>query len=218
MNSWADFPKLYIRNREVLGSGYSLFHVLPKLRRVIAPPTNTRSAALGNASAHYDTSNELFLAFLSSDMNYSSAIWETNVEHETLETAQLRKVHNIIEKAGIQSCHHILDIGCGWGSLAMEAVKLRGCKVTGLTLSAEQKMLAEERIAKAGLSDRIEVLLCDYRMAPVPPAGYDRIVSVEMIEHVGRAHMSTFFEEVDKRLNKDHGLMVIQGITATNQV
>jgi cyclopropane-fatty-acyl-phospholipid synthase len=156
----------------------------------------------------------LFQAFLSSDMNYSSAIWERKVEHEAPETAQLRKVHNIIEKAEIQSCHHILDIGCGWGSLAMEAVKLRGCKVTGLTLSAEQKMLAEDRIAKAGLSDRIEVLLCDDRMAPVPPAGYNRIVSVEMIEYEGRAHMGRVFEELDKRLNKYHGLVVIQGISA----
>lgn len=151
-------------------------------------------------------------------MNYSSAIWEINVEHETLESAQLRKVRNIIEKAGIQSCHHILDIGCGWGCLAIEAVKLTGCKVTGLTLSVEQKMLAESRIAKAGLSDKIRLLLCDYRKAPMPPAGYDRIVSVEMIEHVGKANMGTFFEEIDKRLNKDHGLIVIQGITVTNQV
>jgi cyclopropane-fatty-acyl-phospholipid synthase len=151
-------------------------------------------------------------------MNYSSAIWATGVEKEALETAQLRKIHNIISKAGIKSSHHVLDIGCGWGSLAMEAVKLSGCRVTGLTLSAEQKTLAEKRIKEAGLSENIEILLCDYRKAPTPPGGYDRIVSVEMIEHVGRAHMNIFFEEIDKRLNKDHGLMVVQGITSTNIV
>lgn len=151
-------------------------------------------------------------------MNYSSAIWAADMENEALETAQLRKVHNIITKAGIQSSHHVLDIGCGWGCLAMEAVKLTGCRVTGLTLSIEQKALAEKRIKDAGLSEKIEILLCDYRKAPTPPGGYDRIVSVEMIEHVGKAHMSVFFKEIDKRLNKEHGLMVIQGITATNMV
>ena len=201
-----------------MGSGYTFFQLIPKLRRIIAPPTNTVTAALGNASAHYDTSNELFQAFLSPDMNYSSAIWAADMENEALETAQLRKVHNIITKAGIQSSHHVLDIGCGWGCLAMEAVKLTGCRVTGLTLSIEQKALAEKRIKDAGLSEKIEILLCDYRKAPTPPGGYDRIVSVEMIEHVGKAHMSVFFKEIDKRLNKEHGLMVIQGITATNMV
>lgn len=201
-----------------MGSGYLLLQVLPKLRRAIAPPTNTLSAALDNASVHYDTSNELFKAFLSPDMNYSSAIWAEDIANENLESAQIRKVHNIIEKAKIQPRHHVLDIGCGWGSLAIEAVKLTGCTVTGLTLSAEQKVLAEDRIAKAGFSDKIEILLCDYRKAPMLPAGYDRIVSVEMIEHVGSAHMNTFFEEIEKYLHRDHGLMVIQGITATNEV
>jgi cyclopropane-fatty-acyl-phospholipid synthase len=195
-----------------------MFQVLPKLRRIISPPINTLSAALGNASAHYDTSNELFQAFLSPDMNYSSAIWALGIEDEGLETAQLRKVHNIIVKAGIQSSHHVLDIGCGWGSLAMEAVKLTGCRVTGLTLSIQQKTLAEERIRAAGLNERIEILLCDYRKAPTPSGGYDRIVSVEMLEHVGKAHMCVFFEEIDRRLNKEHGLMVVQGITSMNEV
>lgn len=92
----------------------------------------------------------------------------------------------------------------------MEAVKLTGCRVTGLTLSIQQKTLAEQRIKEAGLSEKIEILLCDYREAPTPPGGYDRIVSMEMIEHVGRAHLVTYFKEMDARLNKEHGLMVIQ--------
>jgi cyclopropane-fatty-acyl-phospholipid synthase len=100
----------------------------------------------------------------------------------------------------------------------MEAVKLTGCRVTGLTLSIQQKTLAEERIRAAGLNERIEILLCDYRKAPTPSGGYDRIVSVEMLEHVGKAHMCVFFEEIDRRLNKDHGLMVVQGITSMNEV
>ncbi|KAH8800334.1 cyclopropane-fatty-acyl-phospholipid synthase [Xylogone sp. PMI_703] len=197
-----------------MGSGYSLMQVLPKLRRAIFPSSNTLSAALGNASAHYDTSNDLFRGFLSPDMNYSCALWED--ENESLEAAQIRKVHNIIIKAGIKAHHHILDVGCGWGSLSMEAVKLTGCRVTGLTLSIQQKELAEKRIREAGLSDRIEILLCDYRNAPSPEGGYDRIVSVEMIEHVGMAHMRQYFAEIEKRLNKNDGVVVIQGITNVN--
>lgn len=208
--------QLYLRNWEYMGTGYSLLQVFPKVLRVIFPPTNTIAAALGNASAHYDTSNDLFQGFLSPDMMYSCALWAD--EGESLETAQIRKVHNIIHKAGIQPDHHVLDIGCGWGTLAMEAVKLTGCRVTGLTLSVQQKELAEQRIQAAGLSDRIEILLCDYRKAPVPEGGYDRIVSVEMIEHVGQAHMKQYFAEIEQRLNKTDGAVVIQGITRVNSV
>lgn len=203
---------------DLIGSGYSFLHVVPIVRRTFFPPTNTLSAALGNASAHYDTSNDLFRGFLSPDMNYSSALWENGVKDESLEAAQIRKVHNIITKAGIEASHHVLDIGCGWGSLAMEAVKLTRCRVTGLTLSIQQKALAEQRIKEAGLSDRIEILLCDYRDAPTPEGGYDRIVSVEMIEHVGKAHLGVYFAEIEKRLNQKSGLMVVQGITVVDWV
>ncbi|RQM06839.1 hypothetical protein DH86_00003886, partial [Scytalidium sp. 3C] len=94
---------LYLRNWEYMGTGYSLLQVFPKVLRVIFPPTNTIAAALGNASAHYDTSNDLFQGFLSPDMMYSCALWAD--EGESLETAQIRKVHNIIHKAGIQPDH-----------------------------------------------------------------------------------------------------------------
>jgi cyclopropane-fatty-acyl-phospholipid synthase len=151
-------------------------------------------------------------------MNYSSAIWSSDPK-ETLETAQRRKVHNIISKARISSpSQHVLDIGCGWGDLAMEAVKATGCRVTGLTLSAEQKALAEERIKAAGLDARISILLCDYRQAPKPAGGYDRVVSVEMLEHVGDSFMNKYFECISNLLRKDGGIMVIQGITINNHV
>ena len=170
-----------------------------------------------NASFHYDTSNELFSSFLSPDMNYSSALWSQDPD-ESLETAQRRKVHNIIDKARISSSHHVLDIGCGWGDLAMEAVEKTGCRVTGLTLSAEQKHLAEKRIKEAGLEDSITILLCDYRRAPRPENGYDRIVSVEMLEHVGNKFMNQYFEAISRLLNKEVGIMVVQGITLINSV
>lgn len=152
-------------------------------------------------------------------MSYSSAVWDTTGREETLEEAQRRKVHNIIDKACISKEHHILDIGGGWAYLAIEAVKRTGCRVTVTTLSVEQKTLGEKRVEEAGLKDRIEILLCDYRKTPKPsPVGFDRVISVEMLEHVGEEYMETYFKEISDLLNPEHGIMVIQGITVNNQV
>lgn len=150
-------------------------------------------------------------------MNYSNAIW-SNDPDESLETAQIRSVHNIIRLANISSSDHILDIGCGWGHLAMEAVRLTGCRVTGITLADEQKALAEKRIKAAGLDDRITILLCDYRNAPKPPGGYDRVVSVEMVEHVGAKYMKGFFGKISSLLKPEGGVLVMQAITTNNLV
>lgn len=211
--------QLYVKNKDALGlSGGGLLHSLvPRLSSILLPPTNDIRHSRKNASFHYDTSNDHFASFLSPDMNYSSAIWSSDL-NETLETAQRRKVHTIISKARISSSHHVLDIGCGWGDLAMQAVKATGCRVTGLTLSAEQKALAEKRIKDAGLDDRINILLCDYRQAPKPEGGYDRVVSVEMLEHVGDKFMNQYFECIGNLLTKDGGVMVVQGITIINPV
>ncbi|KAB5576491.1 S-adenosyl-L-methionine-dependent methyltransferase [Coniochaeta sp. 2T2.1] len=153
----------------------------PQLIRSISylvfQPPNHVSAARLNASFHYDTSNTMFSSFLSPDMNYSCALW-------------------------IEPSDHVLDIGCGWGHLAIEAVRKTGCRVTGLTLSAKQKSLAEARIKAAGFQDNITILLCDYRQAPKPLNGYDKVISVEMVEHVGNSStycnlMSNENSEVD---------------------
>lgn len=150
-------------------------------------------------------------------MNYSSALWSGDSK-ETLESAQRRKVRSIIDKAQISSTDHVLDIGCGWGDLAIDAVKRTGCRVTGLTLSAEQKAMAENRIKAAGLDGKINILLCDYRQATKPEGGYDRIVSVEMLEHVGKKFMVQYFECISKLLKREGGIMVVQGITIINPV
>lgn len=150
-------------------------------------------------------------------MNYSSAIWSSDSK-ESLETAQKRKIVNLIDKARLQPHHHVLDIGCGWGNLAMEAVRRSGCRVTGVTLSREQKSLAEQRIREAKLSDKIEIILCDYRKVPRPVNGFDRIISVEMLEHVGAEHMDEYFASISSLLNPTSGIMVIQGITIINEV
>ena len=171
---------------------------------------NTVSNAINNISAHYDISNEMFASFLSKDMTYSCAIFES--KEEPLETAQYRKLDRIIQQARLQSGDHVLEIGSGWGSFAIRAVQKTGCKVTTLTLSIEQKVLAEQRIRAAGLQDRITVLLCDYRKH-VPVRPYDKLVSIEMIEAVGKEFLETYFEKVNDCLKKEGGIAVFQVIT-----
>lgn len=169
------------------------------------------SNALLNISAHYDISNDMFAAFLSPDMTYSCPIWGGDHE-ESLEEAQMRKLQVFIDDAHIKSTDHVLEIGTGWGSFAILAVQQTGCRVTSLTLSKEQKVLAEDRIAKAGLSDRITVLLMDYRALPVPEQPYDKIISIEMLEAVGKEFLSTYFACIHRLLKKD-GIAVFQCIT-----
>ena len=177
------------------------------------------SNALLNISAHYDISNEMFAAFLSEDLTYSCPIWKPvstlrEKEEETLVDAQMRKLDRFIDNAKIKATDHVLEIGTGWGSLAIRAVQRTGCRITSLTLSREQKELAEKRIADAGLTDNIEILLCDYRALPMPNEGpYDKIVSIEMLEAVGREFLKTYFECVHKLLKPQGGIAVFQCIT-----
>ncbi|RAK99902.1 2-heptaprenyl-1,4-naphthoquinone methyltransferase [Aspergillus ibericus CBS 121593] len=202
---------LYIQNRATLDAGGSPFELIHRLAQWWRPKNNIDNART-NIASHYDTSNGLFTSFLSADMNYSCAHW-SNDATESLQTAQRRKVHYMIKKARVQSNHHLLDIGCGWGDLIIEAVRLTDCQATGLTLSEEQKGLADKRIRDAGLQDRIRVLLCDYRNAPRPEIGYDCIISIGMFEHVGSEYMDQYFEVVSDLLKPQNGVVVIDGIT-----
>ncbi|PWY81629.1 methyltransferase [Aspergillus sclerotioniger CBS 115572] len=202
---------LYIKNRATLDSGDSLFHLAQRLAQWWRPANNIDNARI-NIASHYDTSNGLFTNFLSADMNYSCAHW-SNDTAESLQTAQRRKVHYMIRKARVQHDHHLLDVGCGWGDLIIEAAQLTGCRATGLTLSEEQKNLTDERIRDAGLQDRVRVLLCDYRNAPRPGNGYDCIISIGMFEHVGPEYMDQYFEVISQLLKSQNGVMVIDGIT-----
>ena len=177
------------------------------------------SNALLNISAHYDISNEMFAAFLSKDMTYSCPIWKPKSElrekeEESLEDAQMRKLDRFIDNAKIKPTDHVLEIGTGWGSFAIRAVQRTGCRITSLTLSCEQKELAEKRIADHGLTDNIEILLCDYRALPMPNEGpYDKVVSIEMLEAVGREFLKTYFECIHKLLKPEGGIAVFQCIT-----
>ena len=160
----------------------------------------------------------MFAAFLSEDMTYSCPIWRPTSDpeshHESLKEAQDRKLQKFIDGAKLKPTDHVLEIGTGWGSFAIAAVQQTGCRITSLTLSREQKELAEDRIAEAGLTDKIEVLLCDYRALPMPKEGpYDKIVSIEMLEAVGREFLDTYFGCINKLLKAEGGIAVFQCIT-----
>ena len=160
----------------------------------------------------------MFAAFLSEDMTYSCPIWrpvaDPESSYESLEEAQDRKLQKFIDCAKLKSTDHVLEIGTGWGSFAIAAVRQTGCRITSLTLSREQKELAEDRIAAVGFSDKIEVLLCDYRALPMPKEGpYDKVVSIEMLEAVGREFLDTYFGCINKLLKPEGGIAVFQCIT-----
>eukprot|EP00257_Ricinus_communis_P011122 XP_002531842.2 uncharacterized protein LOC8271718 isoform X1 [Ricinus communis] len=169
---------------------------------------NTLVQAPRNISHHYNVSNEFFAMFLDETMTYSCAVFKT--QDEDLKVAQLRKISLLIEKARIDKKHEVLEIGCGWGSLAIEVVKKTGCKYTGITLSEEQLKIAEDKVKQAGLQDNIKFLLCDYRELP-ESYKYDRIISCGMIEHVGHEYMEEFFDCCESVLAED-GLLVLQFI------
>ena len=160
----------------------------------------------------------MFAAFLSQDMTYSCPIWAPTSSPksvgESLEEAQERKLQYFIEHAKIKRTDHVLEIGTGWGSFAIAAVRKTGCRVTSLTLSREQKELADERIAEAGFTENVEVLLCDYRALPMPNEGpYDKVVSIEMLEAVGREYLEIYFNCIHKLLKPQGGIGVFQCIT-----
>ncbi|KAK6212283.1 hypothetical protein LQW54_005414 [Pestalotiopsis sp. IQ-011] len=209
------FFKLFILNRDQMSNGTTLFSALSGAITSIARNTNTLSNALLNIQAHYDISNDMFAAFLSDDMTYSCPIWKPRgtAPEETLEEAQGTKLQRFIDGARIKDADHVLEIGTGWGSFAIAAVRQTGCRVTSLTLSKEQKQLAEERIREAGFSDKIDVKLMDYRNLPIPEKPYDKIVSIEMLEAVGKEFLATYFSHINRLLKKDGGIAVFQCIT-----
>ncbi|MFC4945457.1 class I SAM-dependent methyltransferase [Pseudonocardia sp. GCM10023141] len=168
--------------------------------------SNTVDGSRENIHRHYDLSNELFTTFLDETMSYSSAWFAPG--SDDLPDAQRRKIDGVLDMANVRSGQHVLEIGTGWGGLAIRAAQ-RGARVTTLTISAEQAKLAQERIAAAGVADQVQVLLRDYREAQ---GSYDAVVSVEMIEAVGMEYWPTFFAALD-RLLKPGGSVGLQAIT-----
>lgn len=167
---------------------------------------NTRSGSRRNITAHYDLGNAFYAQWLDRSMMYSSALY-TRPE-DTLEAAQQRRLDRIVAMLKLSGGEHVLEIGCGWGALA-ERLAREGCRVTAITLSPAQLEAARLRVAAAGLADRVELRLQDYRDLS---GQFDRIVSIEMIEAVGSAYWPAYFATLDRCL-KTQGRVVLQAIT-----
>jgi len=192
---------------------------LQRLRSVVDEriPThheNTLAGSRDNISAHYDLSNDLFAAFLDPTMSYSSAWFDgdpTRATEQDLPDAQLRKIDGMLDYAGVHEGTRVLEIGTGWGALAIRAAQ-RGATVTSVTISAEQLALAQQRVDEAGVTDLVDLRLQDYREIQ---GQYDAIVSVEMVEAVGEEYWPTYFGTLD-RLLAPGGTVSIQAITMSH--
>lgn len=173
--------------------------------------SNTKANAKLNIAAHYDLGNDFFSLFLDSKMMYSAAIYPEDTT--TLNDAATYKLEHICQRLQLKRTDHLLEIGTGWGGMAVYAAKHYGCRVTTTTISKKQYHYACDLVKQAGLEDKITVLLDDYRDLK---GQYDKLVSVEMIEAVGRNHYQQYFSACHRLLKVD-GLMLIQAITLPDQ-
>ena len=172
---------------------------------------NAPRKARQNIEAHYDLGNDFYSAWLDPTMTYSSARFETL--EGSLEEAQLRKVHTLLDRLHLQPGDRLLEIGCGWGTLAIEAAR-RGAQVVGLTLSKEQKAWADDKIAAAGLTSQIEIRLQDYRDTAEQ---FDAVASVEMVEAVGQRWWGAYLDAIARNL-KPGGRAALQFISMNHRL
>jgi len=205
--------RILLQNREVLdGMETGLARLTAPLQKSLHwLNRNTREGSRRNIAAHYDLGNDFFGLFLDPTMMYSSAIFER--PEMTLEEAQRSRLDRICRKLELKPGDRLLEIGTGWGGMAIHAAQHYGCRVTTTTISREQHALARERVAAAGLADRITLLLEDYRDLR---GRYDKLVSIEMIEAVGHSFYDAYFGKCG-RLLEDGGLMLLQAITIADQ-
>jgi cyclopropane-fatty-acyl-phospholipid synthase len=206
--------RIMVLNRELLSGmeGGFAFLASPVRRILHWLNRNSREGSRRNIAAHYDLGNELFRLFLDDTMAYSCGIFEH--PHATMQDASIAKFDAACRKLQLSANDHLLEIGTGWGGLAIHAASKYGCRVTTTTISRSQYDLARERIAAAGLSDRIELLLTDYRDLE---GRYDKLISIEMVEAVGHQFLETYLAKCSALL-KPNGAMLLQAITIQDQV
>jgi cyclopropane-fatty-acyl-phospholipid synthase len=187
---------LFMRNRASLGEvgrGRGLLRFANRVIRTLQ--RNSRSGARRNIAFHYDLGNDFYAAWLDRTMTYSSAIFAD--PGETLEAAQHRKIRALLDRLELKPGQRLLEIGCGWGSLAEIAAADYGVHVTGLTLSPEQKAFADARLAAAGLAERTDIRLTDYRDVD---GRFDAVASVEMVEAVGQEYWPAYMQAIARAL------------------
>lgn len=206
------FLELFVVNNDatetVAGGASWLLGLFQKFRHWLNE--NTPSRAKRNIAAHYDLGNQFYSQWLDPSMTYSSALYSSGAND--LESAQAAKYRALARDAGIGPNDHVLEIGCGWGGFAEFAAREIGCHVTGLTISKEQHEYATERIAKAGLSDKVDIKFQDYRDET---GRYDRIASIEMFEAVGEKYWTAYFDML-RRCLKPGGRAGLQVITISD--
>lgn len=201
--------QIFARNLDVLDKMDSTWARLsrPMLKLLNFRNRNTISQSRRNIAAHYDLGNAMYQLFLDPSMMYSSAVYPA--ADSTLEQAQQHKLQQICERLQLKASDHLLEIGTGWGSMAIYAAQHYGCKVTTTTISQQQYDYTKARIAELGLQDKITLLFEDYRLLT---GTYDKLVSIEMIEAVGDDFLDNYFEKCSSLL-KPNGIMVLQAIT-----
>lgn len=212
-NDLTALVRIFLLNRQLLdgmdgGFAWLTFpfqNLLHRLNR------NTTKGSRRNISAHYDVGNDFFALFLDKSLMYSSAIFTDPTM--SLHEAQMARLKLICEKLELKPTDYLLEIGSGWGGFALYAAAHYGCHVTTTTISQQQYDLVCQRVAAAGLSDRITVLVSDYRDLTDQ---YDKLVSLEMIEAVGHQYFESYFAQCSKLL-KDEGMMLLQSITIADQ-
>ncbi len=185
----------------------NLLRFANRLGQALRP--NTRAIARRNIAEHYDLSNDFFALWLDPSLMYSAAKWPAHAPDLPLEAAQREKNDALCRHLRLQPTDRVLEIGTGWGGWSLHAAKAYGCHVTTVTISQRQFELARRRVAEAGLADRVDVQLCDFRDIR---GSFDKIVSIEMVEALGHKYQATFTEVVS-RLLKPEGLLALQFIT-----
>ncbi|MFA0810215.1 class I SAM-dependent methyltransferase [Microbulbifer epialgicus] len=189
---WSHLPRMLLRSLHYLNS-------------------NNRRGSRKNIAAHYDLGNDFFKLFLDKTMLYSSAIFPS--AHTTLYEASLNKMEHVCRKLQLKPSDHLLEIGTGWGGMAIYAAKQSGCRVTSATISEEQYEYARLWVEREGLQDKVTILLQDYRDLQ---GQYDKLLSIEMVEAVGHEFHREFFSTCSQLLKED-GLMLMQAITIQDQ-